>query len=63
ELSALIEGITLVRSFNFDKIIFEFDCASLVYHFRKHCEDIKILGHWFKEVRGMFELLVKADVK
>ncbi|MBA0756257.1 hypothetical protein Gogos_022018 [Gossypium gossypioides] len=28
ELSVFIEGITLVRSLNFDKVIFESDCAS-----------------------------------
>ncbi|MBA0760981.1 hypothetical protein Gotri_023690 [Gossypium trilobum] len=28
ELSAFIEGITLVRSLNFDKVIFESDCES-----------------------------------
>ncbi|KAG8482453.1 hypothetical protein CXB51_024459 [Gossypium anomalum] len=63
ELFALIEGITLARSFNFDKVIFESDCANLVNRFQKHREDITILGHRIKEVRGMLELFPEANVQ
>ncbi|MBA0614427.1 hypothetical protein Godav_014726, partial [Gossypium davidsonii] len=33
ELFALIEGITLAHSFNFNTVIFKSDCANLVNHF------------------------------
>ncbi|MBA0563820.1 hypothetical protein Golob_008782, partial [Gossypium lobatum] len=59
----LSEGITLARSFNFNKVIFESDCASLVNSFRRHHEDITVLRHRIKETRGMIKLFVKADVK
>ncbi|KAK5802114.1 hypothetical protein PVK06_029696 [Gossypium arboreum] len=63
ELFALIEGITLACSFNFDKVIFESDCVNLVNCFQQHCEDITILGHQIKEVRGMLELFTEANVQ
>ncbi|MBA0877477.1 hypothetical protein Goshw_013022 [Gossypium schwendimanii] len=45
ELSVLIEGTNWDRSHNYNKVIFEFNCASLVNRFRKHQEDITILEH------------------
>ncbi|MBA0701132.1 hypothetical protein Goari_020704, partial [Gossypium aridum] len=62
ELDALIEGITMARSYNFDKIIFESDCVSLVNHFRKNHVDITILGHKIKDTRGMLEIFISTEV-
>ncbi|MBA0798122.1 hypothetical protein Gohar_008747 [Gossypium harknessii] len=62
ELDALIEGITMARSYNFDKIIFESDCVGLVNHFRKNHVDITILGHKIKDTRGMLEIFISTEV-
>ncbi|MBA0693808.1 hypothetical protein Goari_004155, partial [Gossypium aridum] len=62
KLDALIEGITLAHSLNFDMVIFESNCASLVNHFRKHRNYITLLGHRVKDSRGMIDLVVEADV-
>ncbi|MBA0750734.1 hypothetical protein Gogos_002124 [Gossypium gossypioides] len=63
ELDALIKGITMACSYNFDKIIFESDCVSLVNCVRKNQEDITILGHKIKDTRGMLEIFTSAEVK
>ncbi|KAK5771440.1 hypothetical protein PVK06_047644 [Gossypium arboreum] len=63
ELDALIEGFHLAQYFNFDKVIFERDCASIVNQFRNHKEDITILGHHIKEARKMLESFSFAYVK
>ncbi|MFQ6662713.1 hypothetical protein Gotur_030471, partial [Gossypium turneri] len=62
ELDALIEGITLAHSLNFDMVIFESNCASLVNHFRKHRDYITLLGHRVNDSRGMIDLFVEAGV-
>ncbi|MBA0597534.1 hypothetical protein Gorai_007337 [Gossypium raimondii] len=62
KLDALIEGITLAHSLNFNMVIFESNCGSLVNHFRKHRDYITLLGHRVKESRGMIDLFVEADV-
>ncbi|MBA0811100.1 hypothetical protein Gohar_003031 [Gossypium harknessii] len=62
ELDALIEGFWLAHSLNSDKVIFETDYASIVNRFRKHKEDIKILGHRIKEACKMLDSFSKADV-
>ncbi|MBA0694591.1 hypothetical protein Goari_004873 [Gossypium aridum] len=43
-------------------VIFETDYASIVNHFRKHKEDIIILGHRIKEAYKMLDSLSKDDV-
>ncbi|MBA0738307.1 hypothetical protein Gogos_011686 [Gossypium gossypioides] len=62
KLDALIKGITMACSYNFDKIIFESDCVSLVNHFRNNQEDITILGHKIKDTRGMLEIFISVEV-
>ncbi|MBA0868948.1 hypothetical protein Goshw_020908 [Gossypium schwendimanii] len=62
KLDALIEGITLAHSLNFDMVIFESNCGSLVNHFRKHHNYITLLGHRVKDSRGMINLVVEAGV-
>ncbi|MBA0688573.1 hypothetical protein Goari_006349 [Gossypium aridum] len=63
EIDALVEGISMARSFNFDHVIFEFDCASIVNHLRKYHVDITILGHRIVEIRGMIDLFAEAEVR
>ncbi|MBA0626980.1 hypothetical protein Godav_004543 [Gossypium davidsonii] len=62
ESNALIEGFWLAHSLNSDKVIFETDYASIVNRFRKHKEDIMILGHRIKEACKMLDSFSKADV-
>ncbi|MBA0729032.1 hypothetical protein Golax_025794, partial [Gossypium laxum] len=60
EIDALVEGISMARSFNFDHVIFESDCASIVNHLRKYHVDITILGHRIVEIRCMIDLFAEA---
>ncbi|MBA0577794.1 hypothetical protein Golob_024134 [Gossypium lobatum] len=63
ELDALLVGIRLAQSLNFDKVIFEIDCACIINRLCKHKDDITIFGHHIREVREMLNSFSKAEVK
>ncbi|MBA0597956.1 hypothetical protein Gorai_007737 [Gossypium raimondii] len=63
ELDALLVGIRLAQSLNFDKVIFEIDCACIINRLCKQKNDITIFGHHIKEVREMLNSFSKAEVK
>lgn len=63
ELCALVEGINLVRTNNFEMVIFETDYASIVNRFRKNQEDVTIIVHRFKVIMYMLDSFSEVDVK
>ncbi|KAH1056353.1 hypothetical protein J1N35_034418 [Gossypium stocksii] len=63
ELDALLVGIRLAQSFNFNKVIFKMDCACIINRLCKHKVDITIFGRHIKEVRKMLDSFSKAEVK
>ncbi|KAG8474767.1 hypothetical protein CXB51_031465 [Gossypium anomalum] len=63
EVDALVEGISMAHSFNFDHVTFESDYASIVNCLCKYHVDITILGYRIVEIRGMIDLFVEAEVR
>ncbi|MBA0734057.1 hypothetical protein Gogos_018010 [Gossypium gossypioides] len=53
----------MARTFNFDRVIFESDCTSIVNRLCKHRNDITILGHYIDEARSMIDLFAEAEVR
>ncbi|MBA0676832.1 hypothetical protein Goari_018285 [Gossypium aridum] len=63
KLYAFEECLKLAHSLNIDNAIFETDCASFMNRFKKHKEDIIIIGHHIKEIYKTLEMFTTADVK
>ncbi|MBA0820783.1 hypothetical protein Gohar_022326, partial [Gossypium harknessii] len=49
--------------FNFDRVIFESNYASIINRLYKHRDDITILGHRIDEVKSMIDLFAEAEVR
>ncbi|MBA0550841.1 hypothetical protein Golob_021753 [Gossypium lobatum] len=63
KLYAFEECLKLAHSLNIDNAIFDTDCASFMNRFKKHKEDIIIIGHHIKEIYKTLEMFTTADVK
>ncbi|MBA0586196.1 hypothetical protein Gorai_016945, partial [Gossypium raimondii] len=55
--------LILPRSLNFDKVIFEVDCACIVNYLCKYKDGITIFGYRIKEVHEMPDSFSKAEAK